>query len=187
MRFSLVLTAAGFVLCSFTGGALAQQSSSTGAPLYVPQSGGTAYYPGASGSPVYNNAAQPFAMDQMVAGQNAPSYNYNNQAKPYNLAPTSYNNGTLTGDQIQQMRADRDSRAQQYQSEYLQRLADRDAALGAQGVQGTVQGAVQGAQGYYNNMMPGQQPPAKAKKKRLVYRQDSGLTNTPPRLFNPDQ
>ncbi len=182
MRLSLALGVAGFVLCS-AGGAMAQQYQTTNGPVvYVPSTSGQEYYATGNSVPFYNNTAQPLSMDQLVAGKNAPSYNYNT-TKPYNLAPNNFGNGgqgPLTGDQIQQMRAARDARAQQYEAEYMQRLADQNVPV--EGMAATAQNARE----YYNGLTQ-PEPQAKPKKKRLVYRQDANPLQAPPRLFNPDQ
>lgn len=188
MRFTHVLGLAGFVLCSVAGGALAQQQQQ-GSVVYVPMTGVQGYQPNSNGAvPFYNNAAGPLPMDQLVAGKNAPSYSYRGQTRPYNLAPSNTGNDTMTQDQFLQMRSDRDKRAQQYENEYLQRLADRDAAAGGYGQQAaaSAQNYYSNAQTQYNNVMNPQANQPK-KKKRLVYRQDANPLNAPPRLFNPDQ
>lgn len=188
MRFIHVLGLAGFVLCGVTGAALAQQNSG-GSYLYVPSTGNVGYAPqGATGAiPFYNNTAQPLPMDQLVAGKNAPSYNYRNNTQPYNLSPQRGGDGTMTGAQFEQLRSGRDQRAQQYENEYLQRLADRDAALNGsgQGAAGTAQGYLNNAQSLYNGN--GQKQDQPKRKKRLVYREDANPLATPPRLFDPDQ
>ena len=63
--------------------AMAQQTTTTSpqvvyaVPMYN-ASPNSYYQPGVGGSPVYNNgSAQPYAMNQMIAGKNAPSYNFN--------------------------------------------------------------------------------------------------------------
>lgn len=186
MRFFHVLGVAGLVLSGFSVPAMAQQSGKSGSYLYVPSTGATGYAPrGASGAvPFYNNTAQPLPMDQLVAGKNAPSYNYRNQVQPYNLGPQRGGEGTMTAEQFEQMRSSRDQRAQQYENEYLQRLADRDAALntGNQQAGGAGQGTYASGTQAYNNVQP-----APKKKKRLVYREDANPLAAPPRLFNPDQ
>lgn len=190
MRFSHVLAMAGFVLCSVSGIAMAQQQQqqTTGPVVYVPQSGYVGYAPTNNGVPFYNNTANPLPMDQLVAGKNAPSYNYKG-TKPYNLAPGNYGSGdTMTEDQFYQSRADRDTRAQQYQNEYLQRLAERDAAAGGYGQQAaaSAQNSYSNVQTRYNNIVNPQANQPK-KKKRLVYRKDADPLMAPPRLFDPDQ
>jgi hypothetical protein len=178
MRFSHVLGLAGFVLSSFGGTALAQNSG--GSFLYVPSTGNVGYAPqGTTGAvPFYNNTAQPLPMDQMIAGKNAPSYSYRNEIKPYNLGNQSSGDGTMSAEDFMRARSSRDQRAQQYENEYLQRLAARDAALN-----GNSQASA--GQGYSASSSIQQAQPKR--KKRLVYREDANPLAAPPLLFNPDQ
>lgn len=172
MRFGSFLVVAGLTLCGMAGAAVAQT------PLYIPMTSQQGYGTTQSGNvPVYNNLGSPLPMDQMIAGKNAPSYNYN-APKPYNLNPTTYGNGVLTADQVARARAERNARAQQYAQEYMQQATESQYGQQAQQAMGGVANA-------YGNYMEPQQT-QKPKKKRLVYREQDEILQTPPRLFNID-
>lgn len=172
MRFGSFLVVAGFVLCGAAGVSHAQT------PLYVPMTSQQAYGATQSGgAPVYNNQGQPLPMDQLIAGKNAPSYNYN-APKPYNLNPTTYGNGVMSAEQVEQARAARNARAQQYAQEYMQQA--NESQFGQQAQQ-----SIGGAANAYGNYT-GQQQPQKPKKKRLITREQDQILQTPPRLFNID-
>lgn len=176
MRLLYILGLAGIMSGGFAGAAFAQQGGSN--YLYAPQTGSTGYATGTTGAvPFYNNTARPLPMDQMIAGKNAPSYTYKNQIQPYNLGTQSMGDGTMSAEDFMRARSSRDQRAQQYENEYLQRLAARDAALNNPAT------GQAGAQAYNGG---GQQAQPK-RKKRLVYREDANPLAAPPLLFDPDQ
>lgn len=142
------------------------------------------YTQSGSGVPIYNSGANPLPMEQMIAGKNAPSYNYNsNKVQPYNLGGTgSMSSGAgapLTPDQVAQMRANRNAQAQQYEQHYLQQAQNQ-----LQGVTAPDGYAAQG----YNALYGGQQQQQQQRptKKRLLYKQGEDMMPTPPRLFNID-
>ena len=180
MRFPFGMIMAGFVAFMAVP-AMAQtayQTTNTGVPIYVPSTTGQAYTTTQTGvTPFYNNTAQPLPLQQMVAGKNAPSYNFKNQVQPYNLNTASMNsNGALTPDEVDRIRASRDAQAQAYQKQFLEQSAQN-------GQPQTIGGAMGNA---YNSLMPTQDKP-KPTKKRLVYRESANPLSAPPRLFNPDQ
>ena len=193
MRLILSLAVLGMVV-SATVPALAQNTTTTtnnqgyvpSAPVvYVPMynSAGTTYYnPGTAGAPVYNNnpTTAPLPMEQMVAGKNAPSYTSRNNnaytgfgADPLANADLS----SLSPEQSQMIRAQREAIAQKAQAEYLASLQ--------QGQGGVISPYTQGAAQMYNQFnQPQQQAPV---QRRVLYKQLNNPLVTPPRLFNPDQ
>lgn len=174
--------------------AMAQQTTTTtttqpqvvyAVPMYN-SSPNNYYQSGVGGtSPVYNNAnAQPYAMNQMVAGKNAPSYNYNrtnaftgftNTGDP--LAGADFAN--LTPEQSRYIEQQRQYRLQQEQQAYLQQQG-----------QFQQQQSQQQAGNYMQNLSQGYNPfaePEKPKQRRVVYKDRNNPLVTPPRLFNPEQ
>ena len=141
-----------------------------------------AYYPATNTVPVYNSSASPLPMDQLIAGKNAPSYNYNSNIQPYNSGSMSGSRGAgapLSPAQVAQMRANRDAQSQQYEQQYLQQAAQQ-----AQNVVGPDNYLGQAYNSVYGQ--PQQQQP-RPTKKRLLYKENDDLMPIPPRLFNPDQ
>jgi len=179
MRFGLVLSVAGFVLCGSTAAMAQTYYQTNGTPIFVPMTGAQGYTTTQTGAvPFYNNNTQPLPMDQLVAGKNAPSYNFGG-TQPYNSFGGSMtnSNGVLTPEAVAQLRAQRDAQAQQYEQQFLQ-------SGQANNQQGTL-GAVQNAYNSFTGQQ--QQQPARPVKRQLVYRQQDNPLAAPPRLFNPDQ
>lgn len=185
------------IMVSASVPAMAQQTTTTPQTGYVAQqpiytmpvynSSSTNYYqPGTNGTPVYNNSpsAQPFAMNQMVAGQNAPSYNYNRNKSYGNFGSDPLANmdlSSMTPEQARLVRAQRNARAQQAQADYLASLQ------GQQPPGGMVNNAnpyTQAGQMYNPFAAPEKEKP---KQRRVVYNEKNNPLVTPPRLFNPDQ
>lgn len=151
--------------------------------LYVSPSS-QSYYADGNSAPIYNNSGNPLPMEQMIAGKNAPSYNYNSGSniQPYNSVGSGSssltNDGSpLTPAQVAQMRANRDALAQKYQEQYLQQAGQQS--------QGVV--APENFAGAAYNSVYGQPEQQRPTKKRLLYKERDDLMPTPPRLFNPDQ
>jgi hypothetical protein len=154
-------------------------------PMYNGVSGATQYQTGLNGAPVYNNAAQqPLPLNQLAAGKNAPSYNYNTANQAY----TGFTGGNvmagadlanLTPEQRRMIDQQAAARAAQEQA-YLNSLQQQQAQQ-----QGQMNPYLQGATQMYNNFnQPEQQKP---KQRRVVYNERNNPLTTPPRLFNPDQ
>jgi len=196
MRLFVSLAVLGLV--SATVPAMAQQTTTTtqpqamyGVPMY--NSTGNSYYQGTpSGAPVYNNGgARPLPLNQIVAGKNAPSYNYNQNnaytgfgASGNPLAGADY--GNLTSEQSRYIDQQREYRAQQEQQAYMQsmqQVQQQQQTWQQQPQQGAV-GYMQGLNQGYN---PFAQPEEKPKQRRVVYNERNNPLATPPRLFNPDQ
>ena len=185
MRLFVSLAVFGLMVSSALP-AMAQQNSGTGTsadysvPMY--NDAGAAYYNNTTGTaPVYNSTARPLPLNQMVAGKNAPSYNYN-KTQPYNnfggdpLAGADLS--ALSPEQARLIRAQRDANAQRAQAEYM-------ATLQQQQQGGAANPYLQGAGQMYNQFA---QPTPKAPaKRRVVYKEKNNPLVTPPRLFNPDQ
>jgi hypothetical protein len=153
-------------------------------PMYNGVNGATQYQGGVNGAPIYNNASQqPLPLNQMAAGKNAPSYNYNN-TQPY----TGFMGGdpmagadmaNLTPEQRRMIDQQAAARAVQEQA-YLANMQRQQAQQQAQ-----TNPYMQGANQMYNNYtQPEQQKP---KQRRVVYNERNNPLVTPPRLFNPDQ
>lgn len=172
--------------------AMAQQTTTTttqpqvvyAVPMY--NASPNNYYQNGVGNtaPVYNNAnAQPYAMNQMVAGKNAPSYNYSktnaytgftNTGDP--LVGADFAN--LTPEQSRYIEQQRQFRLQQEQQAYLQQQGQFQ------------QQPQQQAAGYMQGLNQGYNPfvePEKPKQRRVVYKERNNPLVTPPRLFNPEQ
>lgn len=197
MRLFLSLAALG-IMVSASVPAMAQQKTSTTPTGYVPQQpiytmplyNGTStnyYQPGANGTPVYNNSpsAQPFAMNQMIAGQNAPSYNYNRNKSYNNFGSDPLANmdmSAMTPEQARLIRAQRNANAQQAQAAYLASLQNQQQ----QQQQGMMPSPyTQSAGQMYNQFVSPEKE--KPKQRRVVYNEKNNPLVTPPRLFNPDQ
>lgn len=171
---------------------------------YNPQSSG--------GVPIYNNGtnAQPFPMEQVVAGRNAPSYDYN-PVKPYGVDTGAGN--SLTSDQIEMLRAQRNAAAQNFEAQYLASLQQQRMGqfgqvpqmgqLGQAGPIGQLGGGQLGQLGQLGmnaaSQLPGnpfgqlyggmtengeKQAP---RKRKVVYKEKNNPLIIPPRLFDPDQ
>lgn len=160
--------------------------SACAAAVSVPAMAQQTYYPNTNNVPVYNSGASPLPMDQLIAGRNAPSYDYNSgpNIQPYNNmggSMSGQNAGApLTPAQVAQMRANRDAQAQQYEQQYMQQVAQQaQNAVSADGYLGQAYNSVYG--------QPQQQQQQRPTKKRLLYKENDGLMPIPPRLFNPDQ
>lgn len=149
-------------------------------PMYNGVSGPTQYQAGVAGAPIYNNTAQqPLPLNQMAAGKNAPSYNYNS-TRPYTgfmggdpLAGADYAN--LTPEQRRLIDQQAAARAAQEQAFYTN----------MQKQQMQQNPYIQGASQLYSNYT--QEEPQVQKQRRVVYKERNNPLTTPPRLFNPDQ
>lgn len=159
--------------------------SACAAVASVPAMAQQQYYPSANTVPVYNSGASPLPMDQLIAGKNAPSYNFgsgSNNIQPYNMNGSAGSQGAgapLSPAQVAQMRANRDAQAQQYEQQYMQQAAQQaQNATSPDGYLGQAYNSV------YGQPQQQQQRPT---KKRLLYKKNDDLMPIPPRLFNPDQ
>jgi len=164
-------------------------NTNTAVPYFQSQNGA---------SPNYNNGtnAPAFPMQQMIAGKNAPSYNYNTTGgpQPYNnFGNNNPANGPTPMDQIQGGSYQRDlaglAYQQQYMQDYQKMLAQQQSQLQQQQQQPqNAPSAYQGnafSQLYANAAGPDK--PAAPKKQRVVYKERNNPLIVPPRLFNPDE
>lgn len=167
----MVAVFGGGFLCDTKGYA---QTTSSNQPYYAYDA--SAYETGPM--PVYNQGATPIPLTQMVAGQNAPSYNYNQTAvQPYSFgASTSTTSGqyyapqgTLTPQQEAALQA------QILQQQYMPQSDTNN--LAAQ--------LAQLNQGPFGTQADDQ--PTKRTVKRVVRNALNDPLKPPPRLFNPDQ
>lgn len=192
MRFGIFLTA---VMVAGIAPAFAQNNTGTANPygttttiqpyatpqLYVAP-GGTP-----TANPYFNTQAQPMPMEQMVAGRNAPSYNFGGDSNAYTgfgggTGSGGYNSiGVMTPEQAQLFNRQREAAALAYQNEYLAGLQQQ--------AQPQQQAAPmqQQQQNFAAPFMGGQQQAAPPVRRRVVYREMNNPLATPPRLFNPDQ
>ncbi len=146
----------------------------------------SAYGTSPTGIPLYNGNAQPLPMQQMIAGRNAPSYNYGG-SNAYTGAGTT--SGILSAADAEAIRQQRDMLAQQYQQQYMASLQQ-----GNPNGQYYQQGQQQQPYGQMTQINPltgqpyayGQQP-QKRVVQRVIYKERNNLSPTPQRLFNPDQ
>lgn len=142
-------------------------------PMYNGMTGVPQYQTGVYGAPFYNNASpMPLPLNQMTAGVNAPSYNYDG-AQPYTgftggdpMAGMDYAN--LTSEQRGMIDQQAAARAMQEQAFYANQMAQ--------------QGQINGG----NQMFGGNQEQEPVRR-RVVYKEKNNPLVTPPRLFNPDQ
>lgn len=198
MRRFVILAIAASGALGFAPNVMAQNTGTNyyGAPVYNTGTG-TTYYtnaPNGGGAPIYNNGTnvQPFPMQQMIAGRDAPSYNFNgNQAYTgfgANSNPMSgvTSIGSLTPQQDAYLRAQQQSQNSgnvgqfgnnTYQQQYYQQQDGSSAYQGS------------AFSGLYNNNSPfGTTPTAGTPtQKRVVYKERNNPLVDPPRLFNPDQ
>ncbi len=178
-----------------SGYATTQSGYTQSAPVYtapIYNSASNNYYqPNATGTPFYNNSpsARPLALNQMVAGKDAPSYNYNrNQSyNGYGDPLANMDMSAMTPEQARLVRAQRNARAQQAQAGYLASLqAQKQQQLQMQQQPGALTNPyLQGAGQMYNQFA--EPEPEKPKQRRVVYKEMNNPLVTPPRLFDPDQ
>lgn len=171
MRFVLSVTVAICALMVPCGGVMAQTQATT--------TSGSPYY---GAVPAYNTNAVPVPLTQMVAGQNAPSYNYNqasaNTVQPYNFnaGPTGQYyqpQGTLTPEQEAMLEA------QMIQQSMMQQPM---AQNGNNYLQAQLSQLTQGPFANQSSDVP-----TKRTVKRVVRNGLNDPLKAPPRLFNPDQ
>lgn len=197
MQRFVILAIAGLSL-SVSAGAFAQNNNGTnyyGAPIYNTGAGTTYYTSQSNGAaPIYNNGSnvQPLPMQQMIAGKNAPSYNFNSGSSAYTAFGSSNpmanvtSIGSLTPEQDAYIRAQNQTQAQggygaQQPFGYQQNQYQQPAQNGASSYQGNA------FSGLYNNPF-GTTPVADIPtKKKVVYKERNNPLVDPPRLFNPDQ
>ncbi len=185
MSFKYPTLAAALIL-GFVSPALAQNNTTS---YYSPNQIGTT-----PNVPIYNTTGTPLAIDQMVAGKNAPSYTYNNsrQQQQQQIQPYTFNQGTTgaspyTGQQV-------GSPSQQY----LEALARQQVMAQNSGQNGATpyNNAYnnQSNSNIYNNLQNlnagpfGNQVQNEGqRKRRVVYKEMNNPLKEPTRLFNPDQ
>ena len=146
-------------------------------------------------SQFYNSGAnlQMLPMQQMIAGQNAPSYAFGNrqqkqQAGLYNNGGGFLDGGAIGGispDQANAIRAQRNANAAAYQQQYFESVNQREAQQYAQQQQGMTGSQYQGSQ--FNQLYTDNQQPKAAVKKKVIYNELNNPLKEPPRLFNPDR
>lgn len=189
MRLKLPLFVLG--LAAFASApAMAQNNAST-TPYYNTTSTTPTYYATTptGAVPVYNNlnTTPIMPMDQMVAGKNAPSYNYNN---PTGVQP--YNFGTGAGNVSGQAAMSAEQQAQMYQQQLLNQQQQQQYANGQTGPMGvsTTQGSLQNLTQFANSPFgTNTQGTAAAvpKQRKVIYKELNNPLKEPARLFNPDQ
>ena len=152
-------------------------------PVYNGMSGTPQYQ---QGTPTfYNNAAQaPLPLNQLAAGKNAPSYNYNNSGQTPAYTGFTGNNplsgmdyANLTPEQRRYL--DQQEAARYQQQQYLQQQQQQQRAQQQLGQANSYLGG--------GSLNPFAQPEQKPKQRRVVYNERNNPLVTPPRLFNPDQ
>lgn len=182
MRLKLPLLTLGLVLYAFAP-AMAQNQAST-TPYYNTTTQTPTYYNQTTNGtvPFYNNGNTTPALpiQQMVAGKDAPSYNYNsnNGVQPYNFGATSSSYSpqpTMTQEQ----------QAAAYQQTLQAQLAAQQAAQQQLQQQQYGQANLQALTQYPNS--PFGTAPQAPKQRKVVYKELNNPLKDPPRLFNPDQ
>lgn len=183
MRLKFSAMVFGIATYGFFPAPVMAQTQNTYVPLY--NTAGTPYYSATQGGvPVYNNNpnAPILPMDQMVAGKNAPSYDYNQTSQAYTFGATTNGSGTsqaaLTPQQQAQLEAQYQAQLQAQQA-YLNSIAQQQT-----GNDGLLTGGPFGTAPVGDTGASGQ---AATKQRRVVYRDINNPLSAPPRLFNPDQ
>ncbi|PZQ45263.1 MAG: hypothetical protein DI551_07920 [Micavibrio aeruginosavorus] len=195
MHKKLVLLATAALLSGFGFSGTVHAQNNTGYTGYTYTGTGTGYAPiyngqtrssSTTGNTVYNSGnVKTLPMQQMIAGKNAPSYNYNQNVNPYGFGAgtTSGSIGVMTPEQASMQRAQRDAQAQAYQQQYLQSLQQQrmqQNGMVPTGLEGYQNGQYGGQQYYGNNMYQQQAP----KKKKVIYKQMNNPLTEPSKLFN---
>ena len=140
-------------------------------------------------NPYFNTQAQPMPMEQMVAGRNAPSYDFGGNTNAFTGFGGGANtggyvsNGIMTPEQAQLFNRQREAAALAAQNEYLANL-QQQAQMQQQQQQMVAPMTQQ--QNFSAPFFGGQQQAAPVQR-RVVYRERNNPLATPPRLFNPDQ
>lgn len=168
----------------------------SGAPVYNGAQGAAS----GAGTSLYNSGTnlQLLPMQRMIAGQNAPSYTYRGQnqgtqpytnynAGPLSLDPSAI--GSLTPEQAQLIREQRNAQANAYQQQYLEQLRQRDLnnpyLLQQQEQMMNGSSQYQGSQFSQLYANAGQKKPQV--KRKVIYNELNNPLVEPPRLFNPDR
>lgn len=152
------------------------QTTTTQQPSYYVVPAGNAT---SSGS-LFNQNAQPLPLQQMIAGQNAPSYNYGTTTQAYTgSSGRNTSIGVMSPEQARSLNRQREANALAYQNEYLASLGQ--AAMGQQ--QPTSSSAYQGSA--FSNLYAGEKKKVPTKR-RVVNKSMNDPLATPPRLFNLD-
>lgn len=194
----ILATAAFLGMVSILSSSAWAQSNNTGyTPLYNTSTTAPVYYSATNGVvPVYNNSqTTPYLpMDQMVAGKNAPSYDFNQTNNAYQFGTNGQvygGSGAITPAQQAQLDAQyqalQDAQLQAAQQQYLNSLQpQQQVAPGALASYNSI-----GYPGNYNLVGGpyGTTPAASAAptQRRVRYKELNNPLKAPPRLFNPDQ
>lgn len=198
MRLGLSLAVLGILLGGAATPALAQNQQQQQGYAYsgnydynVPVYNGNSNYSAQTGgNPYFNSGSnlQMLNMQAMVAGKNAPSYNYGgSDSQPYTMGGFGNRPGGLSPQEAQAIRAQRDQKAAMYQQQYLESLRQQNmnnpyANVGNQPMAGSQYQGSQFSQLYAENNQP-----KKPVKRKVLYNQMNNPLVEPPRLFNPDQ
>ena len=200
MRYTLSLAVLGFVLGAGVP-AFAQQQQQQPSYVYQGQQQDTApiynnlgaYRDNMANSQYYNSGAnlRMLPMQQMIAGQNAPSYAFGNRQQQQQNGIYNNGGGFLDGsvmggispEQANAIRAQRNANAAAYQQQYLENARQRQQMEYAQ-QQNMAGSQYQGAQ--FNQLYAENAEP-KPVKKKVIYNQLNNPLVEPPRLFNPDR
>ena len=183
MRIRLSIAVLGLSMAGIVP-AMAQNNVQTGqtyynAPIYNAPQG---YSQTQGNVPIYNSGnVQPLPMQQMIAGQNAPSYNYNT-VQPYGTNNSNTYGGAITPEQANAIRASRNAQAQAYEAQYMQQLQQQAQGIAPNNNSSAYQGNAFSQ--LYNREDDADKVPT---KRRVVYNERNNPLITPPRLFNPDQ
>lgn len=151
-------------------------------PMYNNTATGQTAYNGQSqgGYPVYNsNNTQPLPLQQMIAGKNAPSYNFSNQPKPYNFqtGPNIY--------QPQPAMTPAEQQAAAYQQQLMQQQQQQQ---GVQQQQQYYNQQQQASNNVLNGGPFGSTPDAQVPvRRKVLYKEMNNPLKTPARLFDPEQ
>lgn len=163
-------------LCGLASLPAQAQTTAQQPTYYVVPSGGAA---NSSGS-LFNQNAQPLPLQQMIAGQNAPSYNYGGTQAYTGSSSRNTSIGVMSPAEARAYNQQREANALAYQNQYLASLGQ--SAMGQQ--QPTNSSAYQGSA--YSKLYANSQEKKVPTKRRVLYKSMNDPLAAPPRLFNID-
>lgn len=179
-----------YAICTGLMMATAVPAMAQSTPIYNTNTGGTPYTNTNTGSTIYNNGTNvpPIALNQIIAGKNAPSYTYGGGGvKPYN----GFNSNPLAG--VTSIGSLTPEQATYLQNQQNQAYAAEQARLAQQAQQqqyGSANSSLYQGSNFsqlYSNPFGTQPEKTVPTKRRVVYKEANNPLVTPPRLFNPEQ
>jgi hypothetical protein len=159
------------------------------APVYNTAGNAPVYYSATPNGaiPVYNNtnSTPTLPMQQMIAGKNAPSYQFNQQ-QPYGAGGTNW----YTGSGAMSPQHEAQARAQMQQQQAAanaQQQAYMNSLQQQQNAQNISQNGFPDLSVLNKGPFAGSQQPQVPTRRRVIGKEMNNPLKEPPRLFNPDQ